>query len=90
MHPTKDEMEEQYPFFAQHKHDQPILTALAYKYKTSCVLPELSETCGSKVAIYASRIRAKNWSAFIIIMTKSYFRRILGKTLWEKIKKWIR
>lgn len=31
--PDQDEMKNQYPYFALHKHDQVLLVALAYKYK---------------------------------------------------------
>lgn len=59
--PDQDEMKNQYPYFALHKHDQVLLVALAYKYKKLClVLPELSETSGENVAVFASRIRARN------------------------------
>ncbi len=59
--PDQDEMKNQYLYFALHKHDQVLLVALAYKYKKLClVLPELSETSGENVAVFASRIRARN------------------------------
>lgn len=86
VHPSSDE--EQFPFFAQHKHDQPLLVALTHKYhQDAIVLPELSETCGKDVAIYASRIRAKNLADFIILRVKYLIRRYLGNHIVEFIKK---
>ena len=84
--PKKED--QQFPFFAQHKHDQSLLVALTNKYTDQCwVLPELCETCGNKVAIYASRIRAKSFSDFLILKTKSFFRKLVGDRLFERIKK---
>lgn len=85
--PSKDEMKDQYPFFAQHKHDQPVLTALAYKFENCCVLPELSETWGNNVAICATRIRAHNAKDYYWYKIKSCCRNILGECATKKIKK---
>lgn len=78
--------EEQYHFFAQHKHDQPTLTALSCKYHDSClVLPELSETCGEKVAVFASRVRCANRKDYWFLMIKKQLRKILGSN-YTRIK----
>lgn len=79
--------DEQYPFFARHKHDQSLLVALTSKYREKCcILPELSETCGEKVAIYASRIRAKNRKEYLVNRSKYHLRKILGSTIVDLIK----
>lgn len=85
--PSEEECKDQYFFFALHKHDQSLLTALSYLYHNECiVLPELSETCGPEVAVYASRIRAKSFLDYIIFKMKMCARSILGNNLYEKIK----
>lgn len=85
--PTKDEMNDQYPFFALHKHDQVLLVALTYKFKDCClVLPETCETCGEDVAVFASRIRTRNIGEYIINRIKYWGRHILGNTLFNTIK----
>jgi len=89
--PTKDELNNQYPFFALHKHDQPVLTALAYKYRNnSLVLPELSETVGKNVAIHATRCRAHSiydycWNEFKLLI-----RIILGNNAYSFLKRIIK
>lgn len=89
--PTGDERKDQYPFFALHKHDQSLLTALSWKYRQEClVLPELSETQGSDVAIYASRIRAKSLWNYIWLKILSIGRCLIGDYYFERIKKIIK
>lgn len=81
------EGEEQFDFFAQHKHDQSLLTALSTLYSNTClVMPELSETTNGKCAIYASRIRAKNIVEYFDIKLKTYLRLILGERICNLIK----
>ena len=79
-HPmTSEEMADQFPYFAQHKHDQVLLVALAYKYSDRCiVLPELSETAGDNVAIRTTRIRCKSFKEYIVLCTKNIIRKIIG------------
>ena len=89
MDPVADE--EQYSSFAQHKHDQPTLTALSYKYNNICtVLPELSETCGENVAVYASRVRCATRFDYSILSMKIFLRRTLGEHLVNTIKGYIK
>lgn len=84
--PQKDD--EQESFFAQHKHDQSLLTVLASMNPDSCiVLPEISETCGEDVAIYASRIRARGFCDYCMLRFKYYARRVLGNKLVDRIKR---
>ncbi len=86
--PDQNEMKDQYPYFALHKHDQVLLVALAYKYKQIClVLPELCETCGENVAVFASRIRTRNLKEYIVLRIKYWGRKILGDNLFESIKR---
>ena len=79
--------DEQYPFFARHKHDQPALTALSCKYSDSCiVMPELLDEGPDKAAVVATRIRAGRWSDSLVWHLKRIARRILGERLVGKIK----
>ncbi|MDD6254193.1 MAG: hypothetical protein PUA96_09135 [Bacteroidales bacterium] len=87
MDPSEDEMRDQYPFFARHKHDQALLVALTEKYKDKClVLPEISETCGENVFIYASRIRAKSFNEYCLLRLKYYIRRLVGDKVVDRLK----
>lgn len=84
---SEDEMKNQYPFFAQHKHDQVVLTALAYANRGEClVLPELSETCGSNVAISASRFRVRTHSDYVKESVKRKIRYVFGDKWYGCIK----
>lgn len=79
--------DEQYNYFAQHKHDQPTLTALSYKFKDMCVvLPELSETCGEDVAVCASRVRCATRADYVLFKIKKIIRNLLGQQVIDKIK----
>lgn len=85
--PTGEECNNQYPYFALHKHEQPVITALSVKHKEKClVLPELFEfkTGG---AIQASRIRAKDVKEYSVIMLKRYVRMFLGNRLADVLKR---
>ena len=86
--PTEEEMHDQYPYFALHKHDQVLLVALTFIYKSICiVLPETSETCGKSVAVFASRIRAKNRKEYFVLKMKYWGRLMLGDVFFERCKK---
>ncbi|WP_300225705.1 hypothetical protein [uncultured Bacteroides sp.] len=85
--PTFEEMKNQYPYFALHKHDQVLLVALTYHYRERCiVLPETSETCGEKVAVVASRIRAANFFEYLENRFKYWGRHLLGDAIYSAIK----
>lgn len=85
--PTKEELKEQYPYFALHKHDQVVLTALMYKYRpVTLTLPETSETCGDKAGVVASRIRAGNLKEYCELMGKHYLRKLVGGKMIERLK----
>lgn len=83
--PTSEE--EQYVFYAQHRHDQPLLTALAYKYNDSCILlPDLSETYGEHVAVKATRMRCRTYKDYCIWKLKHDIRLILGNSVVDRLK----
>ncbi len=84
--PTPKELEDQYPGFASHRHDQSILTPLACTDSSTLVLPEISETYRPDSFVWASRIRARNVREFFIIQMKHYLRIWLGNGLFERIK----
>lgn len=89
--PSNEELQDQYPFFALHKHDQAVLVALTAKYKDKCIiLPEISETCGESVFIFASRIRARNVLEYYYIRIKYYIRKVIGEKAVSRIKELIR
>lgn len=87
MDPSTEEIKDQYAGFAFHKHDQSIITPLAYYNERVLVLPETSETCGEDVFVFASRIRARNFRAYVVLRIKYRLRRILGNRLFECCKK---
>lgn len=83
--------EKQLAYFAQHKHDQPLLVALSHKFKDDClVLPEFQESLGENVPIYASRIRCMTFKDFIIDRSKFHARKVLGNELMSSIKRLIK
>lgn len=84
--PTPEELEDQYPGFAGHRHDQSILTPLAASDPHALVLPEVSETYRPDSFVWASRIRARNVREFLIIQVKHYLRIWLGDERFEKLK----
>lgn len=87
MDPTPEEMADQYPGFAGHRHDQAILTPLAVSDPTALVLPEVSEAYRPDSFVWASRVRARNWREFILIQAKHYLRIWLGDERFEKLKR---
>lgn len=85
--PIGEEKSDQYDFFAQHKHDQSVITALTYKFKDDVmVLPELFEGPEKDVAICASRIRTCTRKDYVFFKLKQILRSLLGKSLTDKIK----
>jgi hypothetical protein len=84
--PTPEEMKDQIKGFAKHKHDQSLITGLAYYNHNVLVLPEISETCGENVFCFASRIRAKDFKEYLMLRSKYWLRKILGNYLVESIK----
>ena len=84
--PTAEEARQQPLGFAKHKHDQSILTALAYYDKSTLVLPEISETNAESSFVWASRIRAKNYEQYVWLMIKRHMRILLGDRMFDSIK----
>lgn len=84
--PSEEEMKEQEPGFAYHKHEQSIITALAYYDKTVCMLPETYEKYRPDSFAWASRCRAANFKEFLIWKIKMDARHLLGDTFFEKMK----
>ena len=87
MDPSSKELEDQYPFFAGHRHDQSLLTPLAVQDPRTLVLPEISEAYRRDSFVWASRVRARTWLDFVIIQIKHYLRVWLGNGLFERFKK---
>jgi len=85
--PSVEEKKEQIPSFAFHKHDQSIITPLAYLYAQEVlILPESAETEPENAAVVASRIRAKTRGHYIVLWSKCYMRRFMGDKLFDWLK----
>ena len=84
--PTPEELADQYPFYGAHRHDQSLLTPLAFGDPDTLVLPEISEAYRRDSFVWASRIRARNVREYVIIQIKHYLRIWLGDELFEKLK----
>ena len=81
-------LENQPDFFWRHKHDQPALTALTYKYGSSCmIMPELLDGGPDNAAVVATRIRAANCMEYIVCRTKMTLRSVLGEKMISVMKK---
>ncbi len=87
MDPTPKELEDQYPGFAGHRHDQSILTPLAASDPHTLVLPEVSEAYRPDSFVWASRIRARDVHEYLVIQAKHYLRIWLGDERFEKLKR---
>lgn len=87
MDPSENENLEGNRELAYHKHDQSIITPLAHYYSDKVkVLVEKSET--EKIAaVIGSRVRAKNFKAYFILMAKLTLRRILGDGTFNGLKR---
>lgn len=87
MDPTPDELKDQYPWYAGHRHDQAILTPLAASDPRTLVLPEVSEAYRPDSFVWASRVRARNVREYLVVQTKHYLRIWLGDGLFERAKR---
>lgn len=85
--PTPEEIKDQEPGFAFHKHEQSIITALAYYDKTACMIPETYEEYHPDTFAWASRCRAANFREYFVWKNKMDARHLLGDALFEKLKK---
>lgn len=84
--PSKEEEAQQIKGYVAHRHDQSVITPLAYYNPSVLVLPEFMEHFGEDSIIFVSRIRAKNFKQFASLRTKYYLRKWLGNDSFEKIK----
>ena len=80
-------MKDQEPGFAYHKHEQSIITALAYYDKTVCMIPETYEKYAPDTFAWASRCRAANFWEYLPWAIKMRMRHLLGDETFEKGKK---
>ncbi len=85
--PTEEELKEQDPGFAYHKHEQSFLTALAFYDKTACMIPETYEKYSPDTFAWASRCRAANFREYLSWAIKMRMRHLLGDETFEKGKK---
>ena len=85
--PTAEELLDQYPGFAGHRHDQSILTPLAYADSNTMIVPEVSEKYNRRSFIWASRCRAANFKDFLVWKIKMDTRHLLGDEMIEKLKR---
>ena len=88
--PTPTEVAAQPEGFAGHRHDQSIITPLAFYDKTVAILPEIFERKDYDSCIWASRIRAKSFIGVIIFQVKSILFTILGDSIYKRIKSLIK
>lgn len=86
MDPSPEELAEQEPYYAGHRHDQSILTPLASSDPHTLVLPEVSEQYRRDSFVWASRIRARNLREYLTIQAKHYLRIWLGDERFERLK----
>lgn len=85
--PSEEEKKTQNKDFVAHRHDQSVITPLAYYNSNVLVLPEFMENYGEDSIIFVSRIRAKNLRQFVVLRIKYYLRKWLGDKLFEAIKR---
>lgn len=85
--PTEEELKDQDPGFAYHKHEQSFLTALAFYDKTVCMIPETYERYRPNTFAWASRCRAANFWEYLPWAIKMNLRHLLGDRIFEKGKK---
>lgn len=88
--PTPEEIRQQDPGFAFHKHEQSIITALAWYDKTACALPETYEAYRPDSFAWASRCRAANFREFLAWKAKTEARLLLGNGTVDRIKRLFR
>lgn len=88
--PTPEEMQDQEPGFAYHKHEQSVITALAYYDKTVCMLPETFEKYSPDTFAWASRCRAANFREYVAWKLKTEARHLLGDGTIDRIKQRIK
>lgn len=76
--PFGNELKEQYPGFAGHRHDQSLFTPLAILDPDTLVLPEISEKYHRDAFVWASRCRAGTFQEYLVWYVKSQARILFG------------
>jgi len=87
--PNEEEKKDQYDFFCgNHRHDQSIITPLAYKYmgKTVCILPEKFDVAKRDGIIVATRIKIASKKIFIHLFIY-YILHFWNEKKWYKVFK---
>lgn len=84
--PTEEERKEQPEGFAWHKHEQSVITALAYYDKALLALPETIENYTPDSFVWASRMRAKKWTEAISFWLKRFVRNAIGGSAYGFLK----
>lgn len=85
--PDGEELRYQHLEYVSHRHDQSIFTSIVLDEVSVLVLPEISEKFSSDAFVYASRIRARSAAEYYSRKTKEWFRRILGQSRYDRMKK---
>ena len=87
--PTDDEKDHQYPFFSgYHRHDQAIITPLAYKYKKEghlLVLPEMFDINREAWCIKGDR-RKPTGMKYYTTLAKIHLKGIFGEERMRRVK----
>lgn len=84
--PTEEELQTEYDFLVDHKHDQSVITPLAHIHSGVIILEEKAETA-VHAAIVASRIRAQDYKQYLKLMFKLKMRSLLGSDLYNNVKR---
>lgn len=90
--PEGDELNCQHDGFCTHRHDQSIITPLAYWYEKKTVgivkiIPETAESCNT-AAVVATRIRTAVIKTPIKTRIIRFIQLIIGKSFYKKLHFW--
>ena len=89
--PMDDEINDQYPFFTgRHRHDQAIITPLAYKHQREgklCVLPERFDVNRNSEIVSAVRDRTQRGKGYYRKYIAYHLQGIIGERYYRIIKK---
>lgn len=86
--PTDEELKDQYPAFSGlHRHDQSVLTPLAYKYRNKelTVMDEIFDENKSSSVIFTSRNRV-TLKMYLTVFLKYHLQGILGISTYNRLK----
>ena len=87
--PNEEELKNQHATFnGNHRHDQSIITPLAFKYQNKCItiLPEIFDENKKSRIIFTSRNRVTK-RMYRSVFVKYHLQGILGYRIYNKIKK---